>query len=81
MKSTADEIVRRKELDILAKFFKQLQASATVETPHPGIWISKSSDMGEADCPTTNTISPQPLRDKGCKPVWRFIIRKDDAAS
>lgn len=64
MKSTADETARRKELDILVKFFKQLQASATVRTPHPGNWISKCSDMGEADCPTTNTISPQPLLDR-----------------
>lgn len=71
MKRTADETARRKELDILIKFFKQLQASATVRTPIPGIWISKSSEMGEADCPTTNTISAQPLLDRGCRPAWR----------
>lgn len=38
-KSTADETARRKELDILVKFFKQLQASAT------GIWISKEERL------------------------------------
>lgn len=32
---------------------------------HAGIRISKSSDIGEADCPTTSTISPQPLLEKG----------------
>lgn len=71
MKSIADETARGKELDIPVKFFEQIQTSATVRIPHPEIWISKSSDMGETDCPTTNTISPQPLFDKGSKPVWR----------
>lgn len=71
MKRPADEAGRSKELEILIKFFKQLQAAARVRIPHPGIWISKSSDMAEADCPTTNTINPQPLLERGCKPVLR----------
>lgn len=69
MKRPADETGRSKELEILIKFFKQLQAAARVRILHPGIWISKSSDM--ADCPTTNTISPQPLLERRYKPVLR----------
>lgn len=70
MKRPADETGRSKELEILIKFFKQLQAAARVRIPHPGIRISKS-DLAEADCHTTNTISPQPLLGRGCKPVLR----------
>lgn len=69
MKRPADETGRSKELEILIKFFKQLQAAARVRIPYPGIWISKSSDMAEEDCPTTNTISP--LLERGCKPVLK----------
>lgn len=79
MKSAADETGRSKEVGILVKFFKQLQAAATMRITDPGTWISKSSNMGEADCPTTNTVNAEPLLETGCKPVfWGFIMRKDD---
>lgn len=72
MKRPADETGRSKEIEILIKFFKQLQAATRVRITHPGIWISKSSDMEEADCPTTNTSSsPQPSLERACKPVLR----------
>lgn len=76
MKSAADETGRSKELGILVKFFKQLQAAATMRITDPGTWISKSSDMGEADCPTANeqTINPEPLLQTGCKPaLWCLL--------
>lgn len=44
-------MMRRAE-NLTHSFSKQLQAAAPVTITHQEIWISKSSVVGKADCPT-----------------------------